>query len=339
MTKFERMGPAITRRDIMAGIAAVGGMAALGKAGIAFAADGKPLIWGSSSLGSTGYVILTTLASFVNKSTDLRNSAISTQGGTENIVLMGKGEMDLGQTTSSGWSLATAGEKPFTQKVDLVQLFSYTIFQTSPMVRADSPIQSMADLAGKRVMPAGAGGATALMFRTLMDAAGVGGKVNWTFGSWRETYDAMKSGAVDCIPTLMTNGRMAPVMTELQTAQDMRPIPITDDLVKAAQESNPGILVSTVAPSQWSTLKAPAQLITDSGILATTPRLGADAGYAITKAVFENAEEIRASGAQLRDIAPDFATRYLLPKFPVNAGAARYFKEKGVWRDDLTIAS
>ena len=337
MTKIERMGPAVTRRHIMAGLAAVGGLGVLGRGSIAFAADAKPLTWGSSSLGSTGYVILTTLASFVNKSTDLRNSAISTQGGTENIVLMGKGEMDLGQTTSSGWSLATAGEKPFVEKVELEQMFSYTIFQTSPMVRADSSIETAKDLAGKRVMPAGAGGATALMFRLLMQAAGV--NVNWTFGSWRETYDAMKAGAVDCIPTLMTNGRMSPIMTELTATQAMRPVIITDDLVKAAQKVNPGILVSTVEPAQWNTLKEPAQLITESGILATTPRLGADAGYAITKAVFDNAEEIRGAGAQLRDIAPDFATKFLLPGFPVNAGAARYFKEKGVWRDDLTIAS
>ena len=245
--------------------------------------------------------------------------------------------MDLGQTTSSGWSLATAGEKPFVEKVALEQMFSYTIFQTSPMVRADSPIKTAKDLAGKRVMPAGAGGATALMFRLLMQAAAV--NVNWTFGSWRETYDAMKAGAVDCIPTLMTNGRMSPIMTELTATQEMRPVLITDDLVKAAQKENPGILVSTVEPAQWNTLKEPAQLITESGILATTPRLGADAGYAITKAVFDNAEEIRGAGAQLRDIAPDFATKFLLPGFPVNAGAARYFKEKGVWRDDLTIAS
>jgi hypothetical protein len=32
----------------------------------------------------------------------------------------------------------------------------------------------------------------------------------------------------------------------------------------------------------------------------------------------------------------DQATRFLLPGFPVNAGAARYYKEKGVWRNDLT---
>ena len=60
----------------------------------------------------------------------------------------------------------------------------------------------------------------------------------------------------------------------------MRPIPITDDLVKAAQESNPGILVSTVEPSQWSTLKEPAQLITDSGILAT---IAGNPGYTLSR--------------------------------------------------------
>jgi hypothetical protein len=35
-------------------------------------------------------------------------------------------------------------------------------------------------------------------------------------------------------------------------------------------------------------------------------------------------------------IRVELATRYLLKGFPVNGGAARYYRERNVWRDDLS---
>lgn len=51
-------------------------------------AQQKVYNWGSSSLGSTGHVIITTLAATVDKYTDLKNSAKSTAGGSQNMALM-----------------------------------------------------------------------------------------------------------------------------------------------------------------------------------------------------------------------------------------------------------
>ena len=78
---------------------------------------------------------------------------------------------------------------------------------------------------------------------------------------------------------------------------------------------------------------------TISGVVGVHPDLDPEICYEITKAIFENEESIRKIGVQLQDINLNFAIDYLLPDYPVNAGAAKYFKEKGVWRDELKIAS
>jgi len=329
----------IRRRSVLqgAGALALGG-AALPFARITPATAQQILQWGSSSLGSTGYVIIEALAWAANQFSDLRNSSMSTAGGAENMALIGQDLLDFAQTTSSDWKPAVNGEEPYQGPVEVYQMFSYTIWNLSPMVAADSDIQTLADLEGRRVMPATAAGATAGMWHTVFQAAGLDDAVSWTYGSWRETYDAMKSGAADCIPTLLTNGRRSPILEELQTAMDVRPLSVPDDVVEKAQEQNPGILVATLTPEEWGALGEPTAMLSIAGILGAHPSIDEETAYKVTKAVFDNVEEVRSKGVQLHDVALEFAVEHLIPTYPVHPGAARYFQEHGVWRDDLEIA-
>ena len=298
--------------------------------------------WGSASLGSTGYVIITALAAAVNKFSKpkLRNSALSTAGGAENMALLGEGVLDFAQTTSTDWLPATSGTGRYAgHPVKAYQMFSYTAWNLSPMVSADSGIKTLADLAGKRVMPATQGGATTGMWHTLFKAAGLYDKVKWTYGSWTDTYNAIKSGAADCIPTLMTSGTLSPRMIELDAAgKDMRILDIPADIVKKAQAMNPGLLTQTITPQQVKYLKEPTSLVTLGGILGVHPRISEAVAYEVTKTILDHAAFIQKKGKQLTNVSVEFAPRHLMAAYPVHPGAARYLKEKGVWRNDLKIA-
>jgi TRAP transporter TAXI family solute receptor len=293
--------------------------------------------WGSSSLGSTGYQIITILAAAASKFTDARHSSLSTAGGAENMSLLGEKTIDFGQTTTTDWYPAINGKGRYEGKpVEAVQMFSYTIWQCTPMVRADSGINSLEDLVGKRVMPASAGGATTGLWKTLFKAAGIEDKVDWTYGSWKETYDALASGAVDCIPSLLTSGNPSGLMQRLETTHKLKVLPLTPGLVDKAVAINPGVKSATLTPKHWKTLTDPTLMLSFGGVLATRPDIPVDVVYEITKAVYENAEFVRKRGGiKLKDIDLDFATKILMPAYPVHAGAAKYFKEKGVWRDEL----
>ncbi|MEE8505281.1 MAG: hypothetical protein V3S40_03565, partial [Kiloniellales bacterium] len=93
MTENHRIGRPTTRRKVLQGTArAVLGGAAISAMGPMSQTLGATKIyqWGSASLGSTGYVIITALAAAVNKFTKLRNSSLSTAGGAENMALIGE---------------------------------------------------------------------------------------------------------------------------------------------------------------------------------------------------------------------------------------------------------
>src|SRR3546814_1842097 len=76
-----------------------------------------------------------------------------------------------------------------------------------------------------------------------------------------------------------------------------------------------------------------------SGVLAAVPDLDPEVGYTVMQAIFDHAEDVRSLGVQFEDIRLDFGAKYLVGGFPINKGAARYFKEKGVWTDDMIEAS
>lgn len=296
------------------------------------------LQWGSSSVGSTGYVIMEGLASIVNRHSDLQNASMATSGGAENMQLFKEGVIQFGQTTSTDWLPAFEGREPYPEPIEVHQMFAYTLFNCTPMVRADSDIQTIEDLAGRRVMPSPSGSSTAVLFEVLFEAAGILDEVDWTYGSWRETYDALRAGAVDCIPSLLTNGRPSPIMTELMAIQPVRILPISEDLMRRAGEINGGARPGMIPAAAVTGAEEDMMAASFSGVLAAAPEVSEEVAYTVMTSVFDNLDEVHALGVQFADIDPAFGAANLVGGYPVHRGAARFFKERGLWTDDMIEA-
>ncbi len=333
--------PALTRRTVLRG--GLLGLAAAGVGSTAFRTSSvlaqQNLQWGSSSIGSTGYVIMEGLANTVNRHTDLQNASMATSGGTENMQLFAEGIIQFGQTTSTDWKPASEGQAPYPAPIEVHQMFAYTLFNCTPMVRADSDIETLDDLRGRRCMPSPAGSSTATMWRVLFEAAGIYDDVEWTYGSWRETYDALRGNAVDCIPSLLTNGRPAPILSELSATVPVRALPVSDEILQRAREMNPGVARGEIPGGVVPGIDGTAAAASFSGVLAAAPEVAPDVAYQVMQAIFENQEDVQNLGVQFQDIGLPFGTEYLVAGFPVHKGAARYLKERGAWTDDLVEAS
>lgn len=328
------MSGKLNRRQILAAGAAIP-FASLG-ARHAFAQ--APVLFGSASLGSTGYVIIETISAIVNKHSELRTSSMSTSGGAENLQLIGQDAIDFGQSASTDYDSAMKGKGRFKQPIDVQQSFAYTAWATVPMVRADSDIKTARDLAGKRVSPSTAGGSTRRTWEMMTEFLGVKDEISWTYGSWREVYDAFRSGALDCVPAILAGGRPSPLLQELMASVELRALGWPEDAITHANQVNPGITRYEALPELWNVVSEPTPCTASIGLLATHPRVSDEVAYTVTKAVFDNAEEVRKVSTELQTIGPEYAVQYMMPFVPVNAGAAQYFKEIGIWRNELTIA-
>ena len=324
------------RRDLLKGAAALGLTAAIPAASFAQA---RSLRWGSSSLGSSGYTILEALANVTNKYTDLRNAVQATAGTTENFVLMHRDELDIAHTTSLDWVNAKAGNKPFPGVIEANQLLAYVQWKAPHLVKADSDIMTVADLAGRRYSPSKPGSGAATMANILFEAAGILDDVEFVYGAWGEVYDNFGLGQIDAVHGIFTNGFPAGVVSKAEAVAELRALEYPIEVLEKANAMNAGVLIGTLSPDTWPGVDKPIKVPALGGILGADTTVTAEEGYAITKAVLDNAEEVRSFGTVLAGVTPENAVESLLVGHPVNAGSAQYYKENGLWRDELTIAS
>lgn len=293
--------------------------------------------WGSSTLGSSGYVIMEAFAQAANRGTTTRNSSLATSGAAENLALIANGALEFAHSTSVDWTVAAKGERPYQFPIVCQQMFAYATWHMPPVVRRDSGIATLADLRGRRYAPSTPGSGASLMHHCLMRAAGLEEEIRWTYGSWNEIYDAFKTKRVDVVPGVITNDAVSARLMEARAAVDVVPLSIPEEVMTRVQAINSGIYSAFASTAEWSGIEEPILLPFSIGILAAARETSAEVGYQVTKSIFDDAEKIRSLGLALRYVDLDFALRGLMPEFPVNAGALQYFRERGIVNDALSI--
>jgi TRAP transporter TAXI family solute receptor len=255
------------------------------------------------------------------------------------MFLIGRADLDFAHSTSVDWITALAGQKPYVQPVRANQLFAYAVWQQLPIVQAESGIRELSDLAGRRFSPSLPGSGTATMYKVLMRSANLHDRVRWRYGSWSEVYTAFRANQVDSVVGVLTNGARSSGIQQLEATLDIRVLEIPASVLDLARTANPGILEGELDSRDWAAIDRPTRVPALTGIVASSSCISSEVGYEVTKTILDRAVEVRKLGAPLNGLAIDLGVRNLITAAPVNAGAAQYFKERGVWRHDLTIAS
>jgi hypothetical protein len=274
----------------------------------------------------------------VNRYTHYKSSSLATAGTAENMYLIGSGKLEFAHSTSVDWAPALAGVRPYKRPVRANQLFAYAVWQQAPIVQADSGIRRFNQLAGRRFSPSQPGSGTAAMYNVLMNAAGLHDRIRWRYGSWSEVYTAFRANQIDSVVGVLTNGQPSSGIRQLEANTDLKVLDMPALVLERARSANPGIFEDRLGPAQWAVLSAPVRIPMMTGIVAASPDISPDVGYEVTKSILDRAADVRQFGSYLSGLTPELAARHLIATAPVNAGAARYFQENGLWRSDLTIA-
>jgi uncharacterized protein len=292
----------------------------------------KTLIWGSASLGASGYVIIEALTSTLNRNEkSFKSASISTQGSTENLVLLSQKEIHFGQTTSSDLYLAYNGLKPFQKKIDFTQVLSYTYWDLPVGVLRDSPIKKIEDLDGKRVSLGPAGGATVAMWQAIFEQYGI--KVTPVYLPWQGAADALKIKQIDAVVISYLMGKMPiPAFEELRLSSPYRLLDTDVDKIRRVSEKNYGIIVSKLTGDQ--VVNVPGY----TGVLVADPDLDEELIYKICSTLYGKEDAIRKIAKDLEFFRLENAIKMIIPQYPIHKGAVRFYKEKGIWRDGLIIS-
>lgn len=312
----------------MLALTACGGGGGEGEGG----APSRFLSLGTAPPGGAFFVVGGAIAETLNENAGENGwdvTAEATKGSQENIRRLSSGELDLALANSAISYFAFRGTEGWDQAYPLRVVMTLAPNVAMFVTDAGSPVRDVADLAGRRVVVGPAGAGFEYFLRPLLGAHGV---TYDDFTPLNGTQDAAVDMLADGSAVAAFLGGAVPTasITRISASRDVRLVPFD----AAAAES----LVSDYLFFRPATIPAGTYRGQDEDFvgldvgsmhLVTAESAAEDRVYALTKAIYENREQVTAKHPAGRAINERNVIRDT--GVPFHPGAIRYYREIGIW--------
>lgn len=280
---------------------------------------------GTGGTGGLFYVIGAGMAELLNQNMpDTTARAEVTGASVENIRRVAAGQMTFGFSSSSTLYEATVAEGPFEEALDVAAM-AYLYPAVLQIATIESTgIQTMSDLAGKRINLGPPGSNSAVLVQRLMEAYGVFEPGNAQFLSYTEGATALINGTIEA--TVVLAGAPTAALIDLGAQRDMRLISVDEETVAPLLEQYPFYQFYEIEAGTYSGQDETVLAINDPATIFTSTSANEETVYQITKAIFDNLDELGQVHPQAAAIALETATDAPIDLHP---GARRYFDEAG----------
>jgi TRAP transporter TAXI family solute receptor len=208
---------------------------------------------GTAGTGGIYYPLGGAIASRLSVADSLRQYTAEVSGGSvENINRLAAGQMDLGIALAVSAYQAQRGEGDFTQAVTGLRAVAPLYPNlTHILVRANAPMQAVADLRGRRVSVGSPGSGTEQLARDVLQGQGLTYEdIQPRYLSFNESSAALRDGAIDA--AIFSVGYPAAAVLEAATTGAIRLLPIdAETLARMVTEHpyySPGVIPAGVYP-------------------------------------------------------------------------------------------
>lgn len=257
------------------------------------------------------------------------SSTIVEGGSISNLIGLDNGTYSLGFANAPNVTEAFDGKGDFPEPVENVSLLA-TLYPNSLhiVVREDSDIETVEDLAGKTVSPGIKGYSAEITFQEVLSEYGMSYEdldgIEYTGTS--DAGDLLRDGHIDAIVSLLA----APVSTvqELDTTLGIRLIPLDQEVVDSLNENNSGYLDYTISSDTYSNVEEDVPTVAGYTVMmASNDVINDDAAYEITKMMFENKEKYASLSSVMDNFDEEFSVNNASSEF--HPGAKKYYEEQG----------
>jgi TRAP transporter TAXI family solute receptor len=297
----------------------------------------------SAALGTIYDFLLNGFAAIISENLpNVRISVMITNGSEENVHLLYNREVEIAAMHQLVALDAIRGEGVFDYQSEMYHLFTCQFVTNFFVTRRGSGITSMEDFRGRRIAIGPPGSANALSARDYL-TLGYGmwdQDMSIFYLSMADGADALRDGTVDALHAFTSSFAPPAFLTELdRTLDDLVYIPYSEAAIARIQEVMPLIDGQLIGPSTTPMLRqATVDILapTTYGNIVARTDMPKDLIYAMMWTLFDNVEKLvdyHAAGAFL---SPETALAGARG-YKVHPGAAKFFKEAGVWRDYLEI--
>lgn len=301
--------------------------------GAAIAQETTRLSIGGASSGTWIYLYTALLAETWKKTVPgVDVTVLATAGTTANYIPMDKGELDLAGASTSGDFYAMNGLY-FTKGK---KLSNFTVIMPATkgfnqaFTYADSPINSLKDLDGKRVAVGARGSPTSVIQEEIFKLLGI--KPKLVFSTPAEAIEMMKDRRLDA----MVYGVGAPWagVMDVATAQKIKFLSMTPEEQQKIHTAYPYQVPDTIPAKTYAFQTDDVRTTMGFQTINARPGLSDELVYKLVKAIWTQWPEIVKMSPPTRWVKPADILEMVAQIHP---GAAKYYREVGIQVPDHKI--
>jgi len=195
------------------------------------------------------------------------------------------------------------------------------------VVLADSGINTLQDLANKKVAIGASGSGTAVAAEQILKTAGVWESITKVNMKFSEAAQSLKLGQIDA--AVIVSGAPTPAVNEIATTTPVKVLPISDQILNALHSQGYIFYVRQVLEaSTYNGMTSDTPTVAVKAMLAVSEDLPDEIVYEMTKILFDHVEELHAVHEKAKHISLETAMDGM--SIPVHPGAKKFYMEKGI---------
>lgn len=278
--------------------------------------------------GTTGtyYAVGSAMATVLNPLLSYTELNITSTGASKvNVEGITDGEYDLAILQSDVVTYAHAGENLFSAPETAAQWVA-GLYNETVQITARGGITDVAELKGKTVCVGDAGSGTEFNANQVLEAYGMTqDDINVVHASFGEAAEMLKQGQIDAAFTVA--GAPTTAITELATSgMDFSMVSLTQDAVDYLTANYPFLVQENLPGDTYDGVEDETVCVAVQAVLVASEDMSEDAVYELTKAIFENLDDLSVAHAKFGLVSVESAVGDAIPMHP---GAEKYYKEIG----------
>jgi len=286
----------------------------------------------SISTGGTGgtyYPVGGGYAELINRYLDGYTAVAEVTGASvENVGLISRGDSDIALVLADTVYAAYHGQLENLPQLSNLRSIGVAYNNTVHIVTlANSGIESLQDLVGKRVSVGAPGSGTEVSAQTLLEANGITyDDIEEQRLNFNETAAALRDGQIDV--GFWSVGAPTSSIIDLATGRDIVILSLSDEEIANAQEAEPTFAQTTLAPETYPGQAQEVVTIATPNVLVVAAEMEEQLAYDFLSILYDNIDEIIAIHPSGNETTPENSVN--ASPVPLHAGAVTYYQEQGI---------
>ena len=290
----------------------------------------KDYILATGGTGGTYYPFGGAIANIWNTKIENMNvTAQATGASAENLRLINKGEAEYAIVQNDVMDYAYNGTDLFAGEklANIMTIGTLYPEVVQIAVSKDSGIKSIADFKGKRISVGDAGSGVEFNAKQIMEGYGLTfDDIKKSNLSFKESAEGIQNGTLD--GCFITAGVPNAALQELAFTAGLTLVPVDGEAAKKICEKYGYYTQTTIPGGTYKGTDDDTPALAIKATLAVSSKLDEQTVYEMTKALFENLDELATAHAKGKEVSAKAAVTGV--SVPFHPGAKKYFKEIGL---------